>query len=729
MSVLIKIYDYFSQHKKLLWGITILFVVLLGVLTATLRYNEDIFDFLPVDDEYHESMEIYTKISDANRIVIIFESQSPDSICTVIDEWAVHVPNSITEVDMMEYIEQLTFVYQNMPYFLTEKDYPKLDTLLTEDNIQRTVQHCRSVLSIPGTSFLYKSFSHDPFQLIPLSRGASGQYAGAQSAFASYNGYMMTADQTLGFAFLDSPYGSTETQNNKALLDSLSNTIHEITSQHPSVDIRLLGAPVVAVENANRIKKDTILIILFSAIAFVFLLLYAFPRRKDILLILLSVAFGALFGTAALAIFAGEVSVIVLGIGAILMGIAINYPLHLLVHQRYTTSVRQTLREVLSPLIVGNISTIGAFLVLLPLQAPALKQLGIFSSSMLLGTILFCVFILPHLMSSTSTIVREIPTPNIPNRCKQILPYILVPLLTILLVIPCVKSGDLFDSNLSNINYMTSQQRKDFAFFESVAPQSNEPTFLVNDARCELERRLELWNQYWKQKDTEHIANAFNQAASSYGFRPTMFAPFLSLITQPYTALDISESDYLAQLWPGKFDTTSMNAKITTALSDNFDYIGIFCSLVVFLFLWMSFRNIILALIAFLPMVVSMGVIVGIMQLTGLQFNIVNVILATFIFGQGDDYTIFVLEGCLYELKTGNKILSQYKQSIILSALIMLIGIGVLIFAKHPAMFSLGIVTLIGMTCVVTMAYFLPPLLLQAVCHSTKIRKYILKER
>jgi predicted RND superfamily exporter protein len=574
---------------------------------------------------------------------------------------------------------------------------------------------------------MYKSFSYDPFQLIPLSRGASGQYAGAQSAFASYNGYMMTADQTLGFAFLDSPYGSTETQNNKAFLDSLSNTILKITSQHPSVDIRLLGAPVVAVENANRIKKDTILIIIVSSIAFIFLLLYAFPRRKDIFLILLSVAFGALFGTAALAIFAREVSMIVLGIGAILMGIAINYPLHLLVHQRYTTSVQQTLREVLSPLIVGNISTIGAFMVLLPLQAPALKQLGIFSSAMLLGTILFCVFILPHLMSSSSTIVREIPTPNFSNKYKQILPYIIVPLLIILLLTPCVTSGDLFDSNLSNINYMTSQQRKDFAFFESVAPQSAEPAYLVNDAKSELNRRLELWNQYWQLKDIEQITNALNQAAASSDFRSSMFSPFLSLISQPYLALDLSNKDNLVQVWPGKFDTTTMNAKITTALSENFDYIGIFCSIIVFLFLWMSFHNILLAFIAFIPMAVSMGLVVGIMHVTGLQFNIVNIILATFIFGQGDDYTIFVLEGCMYELKTGKKILSQYKQSIILSALMMLIGIGVLVLAKHPAMFSLGVVTLIGMACVVAMAYFLPPFLLQVVCKIPALKTYILK--
>jgi len=274
---------------------------------------------------------------------------------------------------------------------------------------------------------------------------------------------------------------------------------------------------------------------------------------------------------------------------------------------------------------------------------------------------------------------------------------------------------------------MTSQQRKDFAFFESVAPQSAEPAYLVNDAKSELNRRLELWNQYWQQKDVEQITIAFDQAAASSGFRSSMFSPFLSLISQPYLALDLSNTDNLVQLWPGKFDTTTMNAKITTALSENFDYIGIFCSIIVFLFLWMSFHNILLALIAFIPMAVSMGLVVGIMHLTGLQFNIVNIILATFIFGQGDDYTIFVLEGCLYELKTGKKILSQYKQSIILSALMMLIGIGVLVFAKHPAMFSLGVVTLIGMVCVVSMAYFLPPSLLRVACKIPALKKYILQ--
>ena len=41
----------------------------------------------------------------------------------------------------------------------------------------------------------------------------------------------------------------------------------------------------------------------------------------------------------------------------------------------------------------------------------------------------------------------------------------------------------------------------------------------------------------------------------------------------------------------------------------------------------------------------------------------------------------------------------------------MFIGIGTLIFAKHPALHSLAEVTIIGMSSVVLMAYLIPPLL------------------
>lgn len=115
-------------------------------------------------------------------------------------------------------------------------------------------------------------------------------------------------------------------------------------------------------------------------------------------------------------------------------------------------------------------------------------------------------------------------------------------------------------------------------------------------------------------------------------------------------------------------------------------------------------------------MAVSWLWILGIMALFGMQFNIVNIILATFIFGQGDDYTIFMTEGAMYEYAYRRKMLASYKHSIIISALIMFIGIGTLIVARHPALHSLAEVTIAGMFSVVLMAYIFPPLVFKFWC-------------
>jgi uncharacterized membrane protein YdfJ with MMPL/SSD domain len=65
----------------------------------------------------------------------------------------------------------------------------------------------------------------------------------------------------------------------------------------------------------------------------------------------------------------------------------------------------------------------------------------------------------------------------------------------------------------------------------------------------------------------------------------------------------------------------------------------------------------------------------------------------------------------MYEYAYRRKMLASYKHSIIISALIMFIGIGTLIVARHPALRSLAEVTIAGMFSVVLMAYIFPPLI------------------
>ncbi len=669
MSLLLRIYDCIANHRRWLWiGLIVVLLPLIG-LAVSLRYNEDIMDFLPVTDEDREALAVYQSQQNASRIVLIVEGDSLRD--EAIDAVADRLPDLETELDISEGIAA---IYSQMPYFIADSTYTRFDSLFTPQAVRAALQHDREILSIPGTGLFSTAIRYDPLSLVNIQPLTANP---------------LTTNRS--YAFYESDYGGTETSHNAALVDSLNAIAGEVSALYPDLNIRWVGAPVIAVGNARRIKTDTLLCIALSLVLIIILLAYAFPRRRDLWLIMLAVSFGWLMGMSVLRLVTPTVSAIVLGIGSVLIGIAVNYPLHLLVHQRYTTSVRQTLEEVLSPLVVGNITTVGAFLVLVPMQATALRHLGIFAAAMLVGTILFCIFVLPHLMSAEPTPVREIRI-RIQNSEFRIQKYLQWGVVCITIVLGiylfilhfafCISP---FDSRLTNINYMTPEQRADLAYFDSVSnPQR---------VMAEHPERADRWLSYWQSHSADSLITTVQTEATAAGFRPAAFTPFYDLIKswRPVKAFDFRV--------------------LTQRLSNDFDYIGLCCSLIVFLFLWLSFRKFWLALIAFIPMALSWVWILALMQLFGLQFNIVNIILATFIFGQGDDYTIFIVEGLLYEHRTGKPILPQYRQSIILSALIMLIGIGILVLAVHPAMHSLGAVTLIGMSVVLLMATTIPPLL------------------
>jgi predicted RND superfamily exporter protein len=128
--------------------------------------------------------------------------------------------------------------------------------------------------------------------------------------------------------------------------------------------------------------------------------------------------------------------------------------------------------------------------------------------------------------------------------------------------------------------------------------------------------------------------------------------------------------------------------------------------------LLLSFRSVLLALIAFLPMSVSWYVVQGVMGLMGQDFNMINIVIATFIFGVGVDYSIFVMKGLLAKAKgEDNSLLIQHKTAIFLSAFMLIVALGSLLFATHPAINSVGFTTLIGMSSTVLLTYTIQPAL------------------
>jgi len=77
--------------------------------------------------------------------------------------------------------------------------------------------------------------------------------------------------------------------------------------------------------------------------------------------ILMPVLFGALFSLAMIWFLKGSISVIAMGTGSVVLGIAVNYSLHVFNHYRHTKSIEQVIKDLAMPLTVGSFTTIGGF--------------------------------------------------------------------------------------------------------------------------------------------------------------------------------------------------------------------------------------------------------------------------------------------------------------------------------------------------------------------------------
>ena len=789
-----KFFDFFHKRVLLRRSVLLALTIALVVSVFQLSYKEDISDFMPLTDEEKLDMEIYQDISGVNKLVVLFscDKENPDSTIAAIDLFQESVKeldslnwtsDMVTRFDMEKVGEVTEFVYQNIPYFLTERDYSRMDSLLRADNyLAEQLDRDREMLMFPSGGLLSENISRDPLNLFtPVLSKLQGLQQ--ENKFEMYDGYIFTPDMSRAIVMLSSPFGNSETDKNSQLLQLLNSGIEQMNARFPNIEAHVLGGPQIAVGNAQQIKHDSILAVSLAVVLILALLFFSFRSLRNILLIAFSIGWGWLFALGALALFHDNISIIVIGISSVILGIALNYPLHLIAHIGHETNIRQALKEISAPLLVGNITTVGAFLALVPLNSVALRDLGLFASLLLIGTIFYVLVFLPHQVkigdcgqnntthqhpSSITHLLSRISNIQLDNKS-----WVVGIVIILTLVFGWFSFQVEFDSNLANINYMTDEQRADMEYFQKLTADdtvSTKRTLYVVSSAPTIDAALDSCNSKringvsqflasesmqkerisrWKEFVSKHhdLLNAqFAKAAKAKGFSVDALSDFQQIINGSYEprefsyfapltstvfsgnivkqnqyfivdklSVEPSEIEKVKSSIPGSFDIESLNSSLANSLSDNFNYIGWACSLIVFFFLWFSFRKIELAIISFVPMAISWVWILGLMAILGIKFNIVNVILATFIFGQGDDYTIFMTEGCIYEHKTGKPILASYKRSILLSAIIMFIGIGTLIVAKHPALHSLAEITIVGMSSVVFMSWLVPPLLFRLI--------------
>lgn len=162
-------------------------------------------------------------------------------------------------------------------------------------------------------------------------------------------------------------------------------------------ELSIAGPPGFAVATRDRIQTD---VRILSGVSFLLILLLAWGgfRRPTLLLLLgLPMGIGVLSGLAAVQAAFGFVHGITVAFGACLVGIAIDYPLHVLAHAARDGDTAKSARAIWPTLRLGAITSVAAFLPFMLSGFPGLAQIGLFVAAGLVAAVLSGRFLFPLL--------------------------------------------------------------------------------------------------------------------------------------------------------------------------------------------------------------------------------------------------------------------------------------------------------------------------------------------
>jgi predicted RND superfamily exporter protein len=92
-----------------------------------------------------------------------------------------------------------------------------------------------------------------------------------------------------------------------------------------------------------------------------------------------------------------KISAISLSVGAILIGITIDYALHILTHYKHNNNIEELYKEITQPIILSSATTAVSFLCLVFVRSEALKDLGLFAAITVILSSVTALIIVPQL--------------------------------------------------------------------------------------------------------------------------------------------------------------------------------------------------------------------------------------------------------------------------------------------------------------------------------------------
>ncbi|WP_276168302.1 MMPL family transporter [Zobellia alginiliquefaciens] len=793
-----KAYQFIADKRLLSLGILLLLILGLASIVSKIQFEDDITALIPANEEAQRVQKVLKSITFTDKIIINIQKDEEGTVDD-LTQYAKDLLDSL-ELHQSEFIKgvqgrvnsddvpkTLDLVYDNLPLFLEANDYPKITQKINPDSIAKvTAENYRALIS-PSGIVAKKTIVKDPLRLsfIALKRL---QELGVGDDFKLKNGFLLDKAEKNILLFLTPTYGSNETDKNLPFSNALYDLQDKLNTEYSTkVHSEYYGAALVAVANAKQIRGD-IQFTVSIAMTLLIIILMLFYRKLALPFILfLPTVVGALLSIAFLCILRDKISAISLGIGSVLLGVTLDYALHILTHIRNGNGAESLYKEVAPSILMSSLTTASAFLCLLFLESQALQDLGIFAAVSVLGASVFALLFIPQVysankvVSSRRTILDRVASFDF-HKSK----WAIIILISFSIVSIFTYNRVVFNKDIAKLNYETEVLQKARERLEILTDISSKSIYLStygNDTETVLaqndslynelktleqnnkilsfssvgglirakktqEEKIQAWKKFWNSSKIKTTKDNLIESSNEFGFKPTTFSAFYNLLNADFSPMEVTDfepiksfslDDYIVKDDNGttitslvkvdddhiealreRFETSpntllidrqQVNETFLGNLKNDFNGLIGYSLIVVLLILLLFYRSLSLTVVTSIPIYLTWFLTVGIMGLFHIEFNIFNIIICSFIFGLGVDYSIFITNGLLTEYRTGEKVLHTHKTSILLSVITTIAGVGVLIFAKHPVLYTISTVSLIGILSAAFVAFTVQPLL------------------
>ena len=797
-NLFIRLARYFRSHQAAYWLSMVALFAFVVYFAAQIHLEEDINKLMPSSKNEDGTTKLaFADLKIKDKVFLLFEGKDVGKLSAACDEFvdsllAQDKDSVIGDIfyrmddDLMP--DGIDYLSTHLPAYIDTAAYSRFDTLLTREHFVRQMQKNHADMTGEFGEMFPELIQMDPMGMRDVLAEQMAPLMNA-GAYKTIDNHFFVPDSTVCIAFITPRYSSTNTGQGSAMFRMMNKQIGQFAKSHPNVRISYHGTPASGYYNSTQIKHDLTTTIAGALLLVLLLLLYCFRRWDTIPLLLLPIAFGTLFGLTMMYWLKGEFSLLALGIGGVVLGVAMSYVLHVMIHHQYVSDTEQLLRDQVKPVLLGCITTIGSFAGLLFVNTDLLRDFGLFAGFAILGTTLFSLAYLPQMLSKRTNPqafkwLDRINAYPIDRKRPLLIGLLLV---TMIGVGAYIAGGTHFDADMYNLSYEAEitkhsdrlLREKTYTgdktqFFASQGRTMEEAidNFALLDHRLDSlqriglvksytrtnqlliplkvqQQRIDAWHRYWTPERQATVRKLINETAPQAGLRPEAFDTFFEVADADYQPdalykAGIIPEGYLSTLTEHSYGGdylvfTSVRCQNDSVRSSNSDYTRI-CDAVasnphllvldtyyyttdtlmqmssdfdilqwlsmafVFVVLLLSFHfNFRQALLGFAPILLSWLFVLGVMNLFGVQFNLISIIISTFIFGIGVDYSIFVMNGLIQ----GN--LQYHKTAVLLSAIILIITVSSMLLAQHPAIRSVGFSTLVGLLSAVILSYILQP--------------------